>query len=352
MVTLFVITGVLTRSYRSERHERAERQYQAGQELARQGRYRGSISQYRQALALSRDNLRYRQALALALVELGRTTEAEMYLLELIGLDPANGIANLTLARIYTARGNIDSASQYYQRAIYGLWPEDPGGNRIKVRFELIEVLARERQNMQLKAELLRLTDEVPDDAGMKKRIGRLFLTAQSPDIAANMFQEVVDKDARDAEAFAGLGDAEFELGHYLSARTAYRQALHLRAEDLQSRLQMEVATEIINLDPMRRGLGSATRLQISRNLVKRSLSALDYCLPEDREALPEDFRQIVERADSLVSGKLRQRSTDEAVEANIELTEQLQQAGSTFCGASPVPDRALQLVLERLANR
>ena len=351
MVTLFVITGFLTRAYRHERNDRAERQFQAGQKLVEEGRYGDSIEQYMAALSLNRDNLEYRQALALALMEVGRTSEAELYLLELVRLDPANGIENLMLARIYADQKDIENATQYYQRAIYSLWPEDPAGNRTKVRFELVERLAEEGERSLVKSELLRLQNGIPDDADMKKRVGRLFLTVQSPEEAAEIFTQVTRSDPRDGEAYAGLGDAEFELGNYLSARTAYRRALLYKSDDLQSRMQEALCTDIVELDPLRRGLGSATRLERSRKLLERSLSALEYCLPADPETLPESFQQNLQQARDIVDRKVRQRQTSENVDANIELAEQIHKTGKIVCGLSPVPDQALDLVLRRLAD-
>jgi len=139
-------------------------------------------------------------------------------------------------------------------------------------------------ETTQMEAELLRLVGDAPDDPAVKKRIGRLFLAAASPQNAKKMFEAVVRKNRKDAEAWAGLGDAEFGLKHYLSASSAYRWALRYRPDDLQSRSQLELARGVINLDPTRRGLGSATRLRISRQLVARALSAQEYCLPEDLE--------------------------------------------------------------------
>ena len=325
MILLFVLTGFLVRDYRREMRVRAERQYKAGQELAQKGDFEGAIDQYAEALTLSRDNPIYRQALALALMKTGRTKEAEAYLRELIRTDPANGVANLMLARIYAGRGDLEAATGYYQRAIYGLWPDNPDQHRLSTRFELIELLEKEGKTTQMEAELLRLVGEAPDDPAVKKRIGRLFLAAGSPQNAKKMFEEVVRKNRKDAEAWAGLGDAEFGLKHYLSASSAYRWALRYRPNDLQSRSQLELARGVINLDPTRRGLGSATRLRISRQLVARALSAQEYCLPEDLEVLPEDFRAAVEKARDLVSGKTRQKRTSEAVDQNIGLAERLE---------------------------
>ncbi len=351
MGLLFLATGFLTRAYNREKQERAERQYVAGQEAAAAGRYEEAIRLYTAALSLKRDEEKYLQALALALVEIGRTEEAETYLKQLTRTDPANGVANLMLARIYARRGDLELAVQYYQRAIYGLWPENPLEHRIQTRFELIRLFEENGELRAMEAELLRLLEEVPEDPELKKKIGRLFLSAKSYANAAKVFTEVTQADRRDAEAFAGLGDAEFAMGHYFSARTAYARALTLNPEDSRSRAQYELATEVISLNPMIRGLGSYTRLRRSQILVERARKALDYCLPEDRESLPEEVRAMLDKADRLIAGKIRQRRTAEAVEENIALAEQLEQYRRLNCPSPPKPDRALILVLQQLAS-
>lgn len=351
MLALFVLTGFLTGKYNREKHRRAELQYEAGQRLVAEGRYKEAIDQYTVALELSRENLEYLQALALALVKAGRTSEAETYLSELIRSDPANGVANLMLARIYAARGDVQQATGYYQRAIYGLWPDGLSDRRLEVRFELAEYLQKAGETMEMEAELLRLVDEMPDKPEVQKRAGRLFLAAGSYDNAAEMFRRVVRSNKQDADAYAALGDAEFERGDYVAARTAYRQALRYRPEDLQSRMQLELAGEILDLDPTRRGLGSSTELRRSQALVRRSLAALDYCLPKDLGALPEDFRGAVVRGRGVAEGKARQRATTETVESNIALSEEIQRFQRDLCGTAPVPDRALDLVLKKLSE-
>ncbi len=351
MGLLFVATGFLTRAYNREKQERAERQYLAGQEAAAAGRYEEAIQLYTAALALKREEERYLQALALVLVKAGRTEEAETYLQQLLRTDPANGIANLMLARIYAGRGDMELAVQYYQRAIYGLWPENPLQRRIETRFELIGLLEKNGELRAMEAELLRLLEEIPEDPEIKKRVGRLFLAAESYANAAKVFTEVTRANPRDAEAFAGLGDAEFAMEHYFSARTAYARALALNPDDTRSRAQYELATEVIRLNPMLRGLGSYTRLRRSQILVERARKALDYCLPEDRSTLPEEVQQMIERADRLIAGKVRQRRTAETVEENIALAEALERYRTLNCPAPEAPDRALTLVLRQLAS-
>ncbi len=351
MGLLFVGTGFLTRAYNRQKQERAERQYQAGQEAAAAGRYEEAIQLYTAALALKRDEERYLQALALALVAAGRTEEAESYLQQLLRADPANAVANLMLARIYADRGEMEPAVQYYQRAIYGLWPENPRERRIETRFELIRLYEQTGELRAMEAELLRLLEEIPEDPELKKKIGRLFLAAESYANAAKVFAEVTRQNPRDAEAFAGLGDAEFAMAHYFSARTAYARALALNPDDVRSKAQYELATEVISLNPMLRGLGSYTRLRRSQILVERARKALEYCLPEDRESLPEEVRAMLEKADRLIAGKIRQRRTAETVEENIALAEALEQYRALNCPVPEAPDRALTLVLRQLAS-
>ncbi len=354
MLTLFVATGFYTKAYKAEKRERAQQQHEAGEALAAAGRFEDAAEMYAEAMVLGRGTpqyLVYQQALALALVNAGRPNEAETYLQELTTEDPANGIANLTLARIYVDRGNDDAAMQHYHRAIYGLWPEDPRANRIRVRFELVSLFEKTNRYTEMEAELLRLLPEAPDDPETRKRIANLFMTAHSYDNAAELFGEIVVENPRDAEALAGLGDAEFERAHYLSAASAYRRAIRYRPEDLQSRTQLDIAEEIYQLDPTVRGLGSYTRLQRSRELVKRARAGLDFCLPEDVESLPEETRELLDRAQVVIDGKIRQPRTMESVEENIALAEALLSFRRENCGSAPVPDRALELTLRKLAS-
>lgn len=351
MLVLFVSTGFLTRAYYHEKQERAERQFEEGERLASEGRFEESIEQYSAAMLMARGKIEYQQALALALMEAGRTSEAESYLTGISREDPTNGIVNEMLARIHAARGEVEPAARFYERAVYGLWPEDPAGNRIRVHIDLIELLTKAGEKRLVTAELLRLLDEIPDDPDLKRRIGRMFLNVQSAEDAQSVFAELTRADPTDGQAWAGLGDAEFELGRYLSARTAYRNAIRHSPDDLQSQLQYELVTDIVNLDPTRRGLGIATRLERSRKLVERALGSLDYCIGDNLEEFPEEFRNDVEEGRKIVAGRASQRLSDEFVEANIALTERLLGAQQTLCAAPPVPDKALERVMGELAG-
>ena len=347
MLLMFTLTGFLAAAYRREKYYRAEQQFQAGNRLAAAGRHLAAVHQYTEALTLSRDNPRFKFALALALLEAGREREAETYFLELVRDDPAAATPNLMLARNYARQQNIEAATQYYQRAIYGLWTDNPLAHRIDARFELIELLIQERKYLPVQAELLRQLDEIPRDPALMKRVGRLFLASQSYEEARQVFEELTKISPRDPEAYAGLADARFELGRYAPARDAYRQALRLNPADIQSSTQSALVSEILGLDPMRPGLRAAQRLALSRQLLERALVELDPCAAR----LPEDLRLAIERARQIVARKLRQTASAEIIEANIALAASLYRSGRETCGSPPVPDRALALVLEKLTR-
>lgn len=351
LLGLFTLTGLLTATYRREKQERAERQFQAGNRLAAAGRHREAIQLYTGALALSRENPQFKLALALALLDSGRAEQAESYLLDLVHDDPAAAVPNLHLARINAHRSDLDAATQYYQRAIYGLWPDNPLRRRLEARFELIDLLLRAGKYLQVQAELLRQLDEAPREPALLKRIGRMLLASQAPDKARQVFEELAQNSPRDAEVWAGLGDARFALGQYVLAQEAYRHALRYNPPDVQSSAQLELIAEILRLDPRRPGLRLARRHVLSLVLLDRALAELDPCISRFGGRLPEDFRGRVDRARRLVSKEFTQRPSEEALEANIALAIELWRAGRRTCGAPAAPDRALALVLERLAE-
>ena len=63
-------------------------------------------------------------------------------------------------------------------------------------------------------------------DTAVKKKIGQLLLSYGAPREAADVFRDVVRTDDRDADAYAGLGEAELALENYQEARDAFQKAL------------------------------------------------------------------------------------------------------------------------------
>ena len=121
-IVMGIVTGVAARAYHDARHRGARAQFEQGEAAANAGRTAEALEHYRAALALDRDHAEYRRALAIALISLRRTAEAETHLEQLLEFDPVDGEANLLLARIAAGRGAFTETEAFYQRAIYGRW--------------------------------------------------------------------------------------------------------------------------------------------------------------------------------------------------------------------------------------
>ena len=164
-------------------------------------------------MAIERGNRDYLRTLAQAQFAAGRTADAESTLTELLQSDSTDGLASLMMGRVLVKEGRFAEAVSYFHRAIYGRWNEDAAGNRLRARFELIDLLAQRNSKEELLAELLPVQDQGPRDLKIRTRLGRLFLLAGSPARAAEVYRGILHDAPANADAYAGLGEAEFARG-------------------------------------------------------------------------------------------------------------------------------------------
>jgi predicted Zn-dependent protease len=358
MLLLFVATGFYNSSFRAQRRERAEGHARMARTLADYGYYPQAIEHYREALTHSRGNVDYQLGLALALYDLARYREAENRLLDLRQNHPTLAVVNRLLARIAAREGRVDEAVSYYRTAIFGEWPRDPEENRLTTRFELVQLLRSHGENMRAIGELLDLAKEAPAQPDVQKTIGRLLLEAGAPDNASTVFEQLVDLRPNDAEAVVGYAQAQFELGNYLTAQTNFARASRLNPNDTEVKNRLAVCEDINRLDPTRRGISLNNRHRRSLQLVGRALALVEDCLNPLGEKLvgppvpaPEAWRPLLRQARELRGNRTRQRASDEAVEANILLAENLSQTREGLCPNAAEQDAALRYVLQKLAR-
>ena len=164
---------------------------------------------------------------------------------------------------------------------------------------------------------------------------------SSAPNRAAEVFRSILrhrPQDA-DADAYAGFGEAEFALGNYRAAQADFQIASRLRPGDERISAQLELAGQVLALDPMRRGIGPQERSQRSRKLVELALEGVRGCAG----ATPQQpLAELMEKA--------RKRNAD--VEANLDLAERLWQARRSECGPATSPaDQAFALVMARIAQ-
>lgn len=353
MIVCFVITGFLTRSFRQERRDRGRQHDQLAQTLSDYGYYADAIREYSDALTYLPDSLESRLGLAQSLYAVGRYNEAENHLLDLRRSDPTRALVNRSLARIAARRSDIPAAVNYYQTAIYGRWQRHPAENRLRVRLELVELLKQHGENRQLVGQLLELLDEAPGNLELRRQIGFQLIDAQSPGNAREVFEELVRERRTDGEAFAGKGQAEFALGSYEPAYQALQTAAKLGYESEEVSRLLGLTREILALDPMARGLGQPTRLGRSRQLLERTLAAVDHCVnPQGPEVAgppappPNGLRPWLEEVRDRLAGSARQQADQETIEANIALAKELWNRAQAVCSGREQADQALVHVL------
>lgn len=141
----------------------------------------------------------------------------------------------------------------------------------------------------------------------------------------------------QDADAYAGFGEAEFALGNYRAAQTDFLVASRLRPSDKQISAQLDLSSQVLALDPMRRGIGPREQFQRSRKLVEMTL---------------EEARTCAGVTPPQPMAELMKMKPGAGLEANLDLAERLWQARRSECGPAVSPaDQALALVMARLAQ-
>ncbi len=321
--------------------------------MMQDGHYAEAAERFKDAVAVERDNRDYRLALAEALLAAKSFPEAESTLNELLQRDSTDGDANLMMARVMVGEMRIPEGVSFYHRAIYGRWNAKAAQNRLRVRYELIDLLARQNDKEELLAELLPLQEEAPADVKTRKRIGQLFLSAGSSARAADVFQGILRRDPQDPDVYAGLGEAEFARGNYPAARSDFLEASRLKPGDKaveeNIRKRLELSEQIMTLDPTRRGLTANERYGRSLKLIALALDEINQCL--QRPALPA-AQDVLDAANKALKARLVESRQNAVTDSNLDLAEQLWQIRSKQCGsAAPASGDALPLVLAKIAQ-
>lgn len=336
---MFAVDTFLAKMEQSETRVEAARLYAQGRQALAQGRYAQAADSLQDALTIQRSNRDYELALAQAQLGQGQLAEAAATLDHLLAADSTDGPANLNLARVLLRQGKISQAISYYHRAIYGSWPDDAAANRLKTRFELIDLLAQQNSKEGLLGELLAAEDQFPRDLPTRLRMGQLFLRAGSASRAAAVFQQILKEHPANAAAYAGLGESDFVQADYRAAVNDFSSALRLNPEDRDAAGRLDLCERVLAIDPTRRGLDSAERLGRSRALLDMTISAVQSC----------SSAELLRQARKALDAKVASARQDASAESNLDLAEQLWQARNPGCGGSPQDPVAL--VLTRAAK-
>jgi tetratricopeptide (TPR) repeat protein len=326
-LSILALSGLdtfLARMERSENLAESRRLDAAGHHLMEQGRPVEAIAQFKAGLAMERENPECWLDLGQAQLGAGQLTEAEATLQELLRRDSGSGPANLALARVLVKEGRTAEAVSAYHKAIYGRWDADAESSRIRVRWELVNLMAANGSKEDLLSELLPLLDVAPDDLAQRKRLGNLFLTAGSAARAAEIFRSILRDHPLDADAYAGLGEGEFARDNYLTAQGDFQHAYNLRPYDANIKERLDLATSVLALDPTRRGLSPDQQNLRSVQILQMASDAVERCggtVPDEAKAALKTHQPLEATLDLAEEvWKIRQRTCKSPAEGPLSL--------------------------------
>ena len=360
MIGFFALTTMLAGAFERERRDRGRQHFESANSLMKEQNFDQAIEHYRDALLYSRTETSYQLGLANALFAAKEFPETEHRLVELRGVDPTSGIVNHRLAQLAHRNGHIDEAVAYYRTAVYGRWDDSTeaagDGIRVSVRLELVDLLEEAGRDRELAVALQELTEIDPNNREYRHRYAAKLLDIEAPEEASENYSLLLESDPRDRVALLGRAEAEFRLRNFLTARTHYNRAQALGSDPATSE-RIALCNRVIELDPTRRGISVAERYRRSRVLVDRTRNVVMGCqnpwgdgfvgpLPP----LPPDLHSVLDTADAVLR-QTRDRPSDEKVEANILLAEEVWAKSRPLCEGSGPTDEALGLVLAKLAQ-
>jgi cellulose synthase operon protein C len=343
-IALFLVLDLfLARVDRQESSAHAADEYAAGRALLAVGKPRDAAERFGAAVAIDRQNVNYSLALGEAMLEAGRTTDAEVTIKTLLDRAENDGAVNLTMAHVMAREDRYEDAKAYYHRAIFGQWSADSVARRTQARFELIDLLALRGSPGELLAELLPFDATSPDSIALRSRLGRLFILAGAPARAATMFREVLRRQPRDADAWAGMGDAALALRTFQTARADLVAALRLRPNDPRIARSLALADTVLAIDPIARNLGAHEQYVRSKALLARTLATLAACFQTGTSTLSDSARAVL----ATTSGAPAEESVANTM---LSLASDLYAARPASCAAVK-RDEALRLVQNRLVQ-
>ena len=354
LLALFVLStlaGVLASSYWSQREQLAFSEFERARGLNAQGQHDSALRHLRSAAHLEHHNQEYQMALASTLIQLGRYDEATLQLQEILRSDPTNAEANLRLARISAEEGDelLGITIQYYQRAIYGLWPGNPAESRIRTRFELVDFLASQGRLDLLRAELIVLASDLRDEPDQLERTAFLMLHAQSPDNAVTLIQRLLELAPGNVAAMAGMGKAYLELSNFPAAEQWLHRALRLNPASTSISAELALVREIRAMNPTRRGLTRQARAGRVNALLAMNYHPLYACATA--RILPEEVQQDLAAARERLEVTNKLPLMEEDFETELSLARQLYSHFGIHCEAERIPDSLRRLMASLAVN-
>ena len=332
IVVFAAIDIFLTRLTTARRASSAHWSYTQGMRLSEAGAFPQAVDRFRSASNQDSSNPGYQLALIAALRRAGEIDQAKLSVGRMLEKSPADGAANVEMARILAKSGDWRNASWYYHRGLYGQWRTSV--DVTPLRFELADLLASNHATEDLSAELPLLDREVTDPV-QQRHLGKLLLTAQSWKRAEEIYSLLLRTSPSDGVLWAGLGRAQLGAGNYVAAERSLRKAYsYSPASDIER--DLELNAEINQLDPTHRNLDPSERHRRAHRIALAVTTGLESCAPGNPDAAS---------AKAGLTHKPREKPTDLA-EFDLNTAERLwKEAGEICRGPIPVSEPIRRVV-------
>jgi tetratricopeptide (TPR) repeat protein len=165
---------------------------------------------------------------------------------------------------------------------------------------------------------------------------------------ARRLYEQLLQKNRRDAAALGGAGRAAFELGDYRAAESLLSRAAAAGATGEPFASTLSLARSIVQLDPYQRGLTTRARLARAREALDIAFARLDACAADrsDPRLLPLGDEVATQR-----TALARPTRDPDVLDAAMELVFRVEQITAAVCGEPQGPDLALLLIARQRAG-
>jgi tetratricopeptide (TPR) repeat protein len=347
LIAIAVAAFFVTRAIAANNHDMnlrdAAEWYRRGLGQLDAGDADSAIDSFRRATVKDRSEKRYVLALARALASTRQDEAARGALLALRESAPEDPDINLQLARLAVDREDVTEAIRYYHNALYAPWPTEQAEPRRRVRVELIRFLLTHDQVNRALSELVALSTDLPDDPAAHVEVGRLFATAGDHRRALDQFQRALRLAPESGAALAGAGQAMFQVGDYLLARTYLRRA----PNDIDGvKETRELVDLVLSSDPLAARIGSYERRRRLIDNFSYANERLSSCIEQHPgEPPPADELAVRDEAQDFTIQLTPSILEQDTIESGVELIDRVEHAVVQYCPPPALRDRALMLI-------
>ena len=268
----------------------------------------------------------YQLVIARLLADEGRGREASESFIAAIELAPEDPYIRLEYGKFLARQRRLVKAAQQVTTA-YQLAPNEPDVLRMYAETQLKMVDQDPNALNAAREALERIRELAPDDVESMVSLGQIYLSEESPDRAAEVFQEVLDRTSGNRMVYRLLVDALIRSGQTERAEETLRESLELdplftrariilseilgqQGRHLESVEVLTTAPEAANRDPE---LQKRLALELHRvGDFPGALAAIDRVLEEE----PSDYAAMYLKAVIL--------SLQGETEAAVELARRL----------------------------